>query len=104
MGNLRGLKRSSLQRVQYLVVNNKLLRRHWPSLDQGIGEKPIQVVLLENVESMEVAFKNPLNELIRVWPPEPGYNGGNPILLAINLELPDMGDIYRWLEVPGGVI
>lgn len=103
-GNLLGYKRSSLQRVQYLVVDNKLLRRHWPSLDQGIGEQPIQVVLLDNVESMEVGFRNALNEVVRVWPPEPGYNGGKPILLAINLELPDMGDVFRWLEVPGGVI
>lgn len=102
--NLLGLNRSSLQRVQYVVVNNKLLRRYWPSLDQGIGEQPVQVVLLDNVESMEVAFRNPLNELIRVWPPEPGYNSGNPITLAFNLELDDMGDIFRILEVPEGVL
>lgn len=41
---------------------------------------------------------------MRVWPPEPGYNDGDPILLAVKLELPDMGEILRLLEVPSGVI
>ena len=102
--NLLGQKRSTLQRVQYLVIDNQLVRRHWLSLDQGIGELPLQVVLLDNVESMEVGFQNALSKLVRVWPPEPGYNDGDPILLAVKLELTDMGDIIRLLEVPEGVI
>ncbi|MCP4387166.1 MAG: type II secretion system minor pseudopilin GspJ [Gammaproteobacteria bacterium] len=102
--NLRGLPRSSLQRVQYRVVDNQLLRRHWVSLDQGIGEEPVQVVLLDNVESMEVGFQNPLDKLVRTWPAAPGYNDGDPILLAIQFELPDMGVILRQLEVPQGVL
>ncbi len=102
--NPRGLSRSSLQRVQYQVVDNKLLRRHWVSLDQGIGEQPVQVVLLDNVESMEVGFQNPLDKLVRSWPADPGYNDGDPILLAIQFELPDMGVILRQLEIPQGVI
>jgi general secretion pathway protein J len=102
--NLLGQPRSTLQRVQYLVVDNQLVRRHWRSLDQGIAEQPIQVVLLDNVESMEIGFQNALKKLVRVWPPEPGYNDGDPILLAVKLELPDMGEILRLLEVPSGVI
>jgi len=30
--------------------------------------------------------------------------GGKPILLALKLELPDMGEIIRLLEIPEGVI
>jgi general secretion pathway protein J len=56
--NLLGHKRSTLQRVQYLVVDNQLLRRHWRSLDQGVGELPLESVLLDDVESMEVEFIN----------------------------------------------
>jgi general secretion pathway protein J len=102
--NLLGQPRSTLQRVQYLVDDNQLLRRHWRSLDQGIGEKPIQVVLLDNVESMEVGFQNILGKLIRTWPVDSSYNDGDPILLAIKFELTDMGEITRLLEVPKGVI
>jgi len=102
--NPLGKMRSTLQRVEYLVIDNQLLRRHWLSLDQGIGEQPVQVVLLDDVESMEVALQNPLGKLVRAWPPDPGYNDGDPILLAFKLELTDMGEIIRLLELPEGVI
>jgi general secretion pathway protein J len=102
--NLLEQPRSNLQRVQYLVVDNKLLRRYWRSLDQGIGELPIQTVLLNNVASMEVEFYNALEEKIRSWPPEPGQSKAEPILLAFTLDLPEIGKITRLLEVPRGAI
>lgn len=102
--NLLGRQRSNLQRVQYLVDDNRLLRRYWQSLDQGIGEQPVETVLLDHVESMEVAFLNPAGEPTRSWPPDQSSNDGQPILLELKLELPDRGDIVRVLEVPDGVI
>ena len=102
--NLLGHKRSTLQRVQYLVVDNKLLRRHWFSIDQGIGEEPIERVLLDNIESMEVVFQNSAGQAIRDWPSESSQSTGAPIILAINFELKDIGDITRLLEVPKGVL
>lgn len=102
--NLLGHKRSNLQRVQYQVVDNQLRRRHWASLDQGIAERPIEVVLLDNVEGMEVNFQNVLGQPIRVWPAAADLSGGYPILLVISLELPDIGEVRRLLEVPDGVL
>ncbi|MDH3388254.1 MAG: type II secretion system minor pseudopilin GspJ [Gammaproteobacteria bacterium] len=103
-GNLLAQPRSTLQRVQYLVLDKQLLRRHWRSLDQGIGEQPIQVKLLDDVESMEVGFLNGLGQPIRNWPGESGDSEGAPIMLAITLELTDLGEITRYLEVPGGAL
>jgi len=102
--NLLGHKRSTLQRVQYLVIDDQLVRRHWPSLDQGIAEQPIQTVLLDDVESMEVEFQNSSGRAIRDWPVAEGENNGSPVLLAFRLELPDMGEIRRLLEIPRGVL
>jgi general secretion pathway protein J len=102
--NLLAQPRSSLQRVQYLLVDNKLVRRHWRSLDQAVGEEPIQIVLLNNVESFEVEFQNAAGQPIELWPIAPGTSDSTPILLAFRLELPDMGEITRLLEVPRGVI
>ena len=104
LSNLLGKKRSTLQRVQYLVINEQLVRRHWVSLDQGIGEEPIQVVLLNEVASMEAEFLNSSRKPIRVWPPEGGDGDEEPILLSFRLELPDIGEVYRYYEVPEGVI
>jgi general secretion pathway protein J len=102
--NLLGNKRSTLQRVQYLVVDEQLVRRHWASLDQGVAEQPIQVVLLDDVESMEVELQNSSGRAIRNWPAEEGTNDGSPVLLALRLELPDMGEIRRLLEIPKGAL
>jgi general secretion pathway protein J len=102
--NLLGHKRSTLQRVQYLVIEEQLVRRHWASLDQGIAEQPIQVVLLDDVESMEVELQNSSGRAIRDWPAAEGTNNGSPVLLAFRLELPDMGEITRLLEIPKGAL
>ena len=102
--NLLGTRRSNLQRVQYLVVEKKLVRRHWASLDQGIGELPFQSVLLEDVERMEVEFLDADGEPIRLWPSSSQTNAGDPVVLAFRLDLDDMGEIVRILELPSGAL
>ena len=102
--NLLGHKRSNLQRVQYLVIDNQLRRRHWKSLDQGIGEEPLEVILLDDVESMEIAFQDGSGKSISTWPGTTGSPADKPIVLAFRLELKDMGDIIRILEVPDGIL
>jgi len=96
--------RSTLQRVQYLVVDNQLVRRHWPSLDQAPGTLPYQSVLLDRVERMEVEFFDDAEEPIRSWPATDGSRTGDPIVLVFRLELSDLGEITRVLEVPRGVL
>ena len=102
--NLLGHKRSTLQRVQYLQVDDQLVRRHWRSLDQGIGEKPLQTVLLGNVKAVEIEFVDALGQPIRSWPLESGSSTGAPIVLMLRLDLPGIGEITRLLEIPDGVI
>jgi general secretion pathway protein J len=102
--NLLGQKRSTLQRVQYLVIENQLIRRHWRSLDQGIAELPLQAVLLDDVESLEVEFLDALEKPIRVWPVDSELDGGRPVVLAFRLDLTDIGEISRILELPDGAL
>ena len=102
--NLLGQKRSTLQRVQYLVIENQLIRRHWRSLDQGIAELPLQAVLLDDVESLEVEFLDATEKAIRVWPVDSDLDGGRPVVLAFRLDLSDIGEISRILELPDGAL
>lgn len=102
--NLLGQKRSSLQRVQYLVEDGNLIRRYWASLDQGIGEEPINSVLLEKVESIQVHLKTGSDQAIEVWPPEQSKPPGTPIVLAFILTLNDLGELTRLLEIPDAVL
>jgi general secretion pathway protein J len=102
--NLLGHKRSTLQRVQYLVLENQLIRRHWRSLDQGVAELPLEAVLLDDVESLEVEFLDALKKPIRSWPVDSALDGGKPIVLAFRLDLTDIGEITRILELPDGAL
>lgn len=102
--NLLGHRRSTLQRVQYLVIDDKLVRRHWRSLDQGIGEEPLQAVLLDEVKIMHVELLDAEGNAIRTWPVDSLSQAGTPIVLAFRLELPDIGEVRRLLEIPGGAL
>ena len=51
------------------------MRRHWRSLDHEVGELPLQSVLLDDVESMEVEFLDSLEKPIRTWPVDTALDG-----------------------------
>ena len=102
--NLLQRKRSNLQRVQYLVVDNKLLRRHWLSLDQGIGEEPFDSVLLNNVNALEIQFVDALEKSIDTWPDELVRDERRPIALRISVDISQLGKTWRYLEIPDGAL
>ncbi len=102
--NLLQLKRSNLQRVQYLVVDNNLVRRHWLSLDQGIGEEPFDSVLLRNVNALEIYLIDTSEKAIETWPNSLGRNASLPVALKISVEIIQFGETWRYLEVPDGAL
>lgn len=102
--NLLQSKRSNLQRVQYLLIDDKLLRRHWLSLDQGIGEEPFDSVLLHNVKAFEINFIDAAEKPIDNWPNELIADASRPIALKISVEIDKLGKIWRYLEVPDGAL
>jgi len=102
--NLLQRKRSNLQRVQYLLVDNKLVRRHWLSLDQGIGEEPLESVLLHNVNALEVHFVDASEKAIDAWPDDLVRDERQPIALKFGIEISQLGKSWRYLEIPSGVL
>ena len=101
--NLLQHKRSELQRVQYLVEDNQLIRRHWLSLDQGIAEEPVTAVVLDEVELFEIHFIDSSEAPIEQWP-NPAGIANNPIALSVKLELKQFGQVQRIMETPQGVL
>lgn len=101
--NPLGHDRSELQRVEYLVEDEKLIRQYWGSLDQIPGEEPISTVLLEGIEQFEIHFINSAEEAIKTWPALQG-NTSTPIALRVKLELKQFGEVHRIMEVPEGVL
>ncbi len=102
--NLLQSKRSNLQRVQYLVVDEDLLRRHWLSLDQGIGEEPFDSVLLHNVKDLEVIFIDASEKAIDTWPNAISGNDNLPVALKVSLDIDQLGKVWRYLEITDGVL
>lgn len=48
--------RSQMQRVEYRLQENQLLRLYWPALDVQSGTEPETTVLLEEVDSLTVRY------------------------------------------------
>lgn len=102
--NLSGQLRSQLQRVQYRLVDKKLVREHWLSLDQGIEEEPFSSTLLNEVESFEIHFIDSGENKIEAWPTVDSVATGSPVALSFILEMADIGKVQRILEIPGGAL
>jgi general secretion pathway protein J len=103
--NPAGVPRSTLQRVTYRMLDNKLERAYWTALDRTQTEQPTNAVLLDKVRSVNLRFMDQNQSWHEQWPPL-GYSGGDagrlrPIAVEITVELEDWGKIVRLVEVSG---
>lgn len=98
--------RGTLQRVQYRIEEDVLIREYWPVMDRLLGDDPRTLELLEGVESMEVAFLDQDNEWQPDWPPTASNSAATgqlddlPKAVRYRLTLESYGDIERIVEVP----
>jgi general secretion pathway protein J len=101
--NLLQQKRSELQRVQYLVKENQLIRQYWTSLDQATAEEPISTVLIDGVESFIVHFIDGSEQAIERWP-QGVQRVDKPIALRVEIDVKQFGQVHRIMEIPEGVL
>ncbi|MGM0434784.1 MAG: type II secretion system minor pseudopilin GspJ [Pseudomonadota bacterium] len=76
--NPLGDKRSELQRVawEYDEMEERLIRRYWPVLDRAQNTRSREQALLENVESLEVQFRDANGQWLSQWPGDSGDSSG----------------------------
>ena len=103
--NPAGLSRSTLQRVTYRLMDNKLERAYWIALDRTLTTEPTSAVLLDKVRTVSFRFMDQNQSWHEQWPPL-GYSGPDaarirPIAVEITLELEDWGKLVRLVEVSG---
>ena len=103
--NPAGLTRSTLQRVTYRLLDNKLERAYWNALDRTLSTEPTSAELLDKVKAASFRFMDQNQSWHDQWPPL-GYSGADaprlrPIAVEITLELEDWGKIVRLVEVSG---
>ena len=92
------LKRSNLLRVAYQFEDGKLSRLFWPQLDRAPAMEPYESTLLDQVERVELRYRDNAKEWHSQWPP---LSGAAVELTAIEftLELKDWGEITRLYQV-----
>ena len=107
-----GRARSNLQRVAYSVRENQLIRFYWNVLDRAQDSKPLEVVLLDGVNRMELRFlsgqgssqSQSQQQWVDDWPGnalgvQPSENP--PLAVEVTLETEAEGRISRLFRVPG---
>jgi len=109
--NPTGINRSTLQRVRYRLVDNKLYRDYWAVLDRTLNSTPIEVQLLDKVTSVSFRFMDNNHQWQTTWPAaQVGQVAGVatssfaarelPMAVEITINLQDWGEIKRLVEVP----
>jgi general secretion pathway protein J len=109
--------RSSMQRVQYLLEEDKLIRETWYVMDRADDSESIRTTLVEGVTSFKLRYldvntQNPAARSVLggqwrdSWPypyPEAGQRPSESLPLAIEvaLEIDGWGEVKRIFEMPG---
>ena len=94
--------RGTLQRVQYRLDDDKLIREYWPVMDHVLGQEPRSEELLSGVNEFKLFYLDPQDEWQTQWPPAQAAStvvGSRPRAVRIVLDLEDWGTVERLIEV-----
>ncbi|WP_455211327.1 type II secretion system minor pseudopilin GspJ [Kaarinaea lacus] len=113
--NPLNLPRSHLQRIAYSLKDEKLIRSIWYVLDRAQDSEHYDIVLLEDVKSLEIRYLDDKNEWQRSWPPlssgfgQPQSQTQNQAPVAVvqprgvvmEIDTKSFGKVERWFHLPG---
>lgn len=101
--NLLNKPRSNLQRVEYLFVDDILIRRYWPVLDRADTTEPIDQELLTDIYELEFALIDSSGIEHVAWPPLGESLDGSPqeaVAFQLNMNVAPFGEISRMWVFP----
>jgi general secretion pathway protein J len=84
--------RTTFQRVRYRLTEGTLFRDSWRVLDMAQDSEPVELGLLEDVESVAWRFLDANQEWRDEWP---GEGNELPLMVEITLETKDWGEL-QW--------
>ena len=97
--------RAELQRVAYVLRDDKLVRLYWPVLDRAPDTRPVAQLLLDGVTDARFAVYDENGEKHGHWPQPPASEDDDELRLAaveMHLQLESHGLIHRLWLVPEG--
>lgn len=96
--------RGNLQRVGYGLRDDQLVRVYWNVLDRAQDSKPMESVLLDGVERLELRFLDDKKQWSDAWPSTitgPAANTAPPRAVEVTIETKAEGRITRLFGVAG---
>lgn len=101
--NPAGWSRSHMQRVSYGLDEDRLVRRNWWVLDRSTDSEPVEAVLIDGVDVMEVRFMDGERQWQDFWPStgQDDNLDALPLAVEIAVELEGWGRINRIYRVTG---
>jgi len=102
--NPAGAPRGTLQRVQYRLEEDTLVREYWPVMDRVLGMDGRVQELLNGVDEFEIEYLDESGEWQQTWPPLSSATpapGSLPLAIRYRLETRAFGEIIRLVEIPG---
>lgn len=114
--NPLNLPRSNLQRIAYSLKDEKLIRSIWYVLDRAQDSEHYDIVLLDDVKSLEIRYLDDKKEWQRSWPPLSSSGFGQlqsqlqnqapaavepPRGIVMEIETKSFGKVERWFHLPG---
>ena len=94
--------RGTLQRVQYRLEDETLIREYWPVMDAPLGMEPRSEIILEGVIEVGVEYLDDASEWSSQWPPLSAVNSTSfiyPRAVRIRFELASWGEIERVVDL-----
>jgi general secretion pathway protein J len=95
------LPRSTLQRTQYRVDKENLIRDIWPVLDQTPKSLPSERILLNTVADLRLEYLDSQKHFQDHWPPSNQPQAGLPLAIRATLTLKNWGKIVQIYRLPG---
>jgi general secretion pathway protein J len=99
--------RSTLQRVAYLCMNKKLIRRSWHHLDIPKRNQHEDRIIFDNVEACEFAYLNHSHQTLSEWRAYAMQQNQNrttsPIAIQMSITLRHLGNMNLLFPIPGAL-
>jgi general secretion pathway protein J len=86
---------SDLRRVAYRLREGQLLRITWPVLDRAPVSKPLEALLIANVEAFEVGIFDSSGRTTNTWPPAGVAGNELPPAIEVTLAVKGVGKFKR---------
>ena len=92
--------RSTLQRTQYSIENQQLIRESWDVLDQTAKTQPEKRVLYQGVNDLRFEYLDSEGKFQNNWPKENGQDA-LPVAIRVTLSLQNWGKISQLYLLKG---